>query len=131
MLGPAVRESHRVGAIHNTGTIAGLSGIESGAGVIIGHSVVVSVGRDLIRVGYRGSVDSMDNRSSVDHGGSMVNHGSMMNHGSMDSMDSVVSHGVMSSKEDVLRAGEKLGSCHGRGNLRQDEEGLHVVCVAD
>ena len=128
MLGPAVRESHRVGAIHNTGTIAGLSGIESGAGVIIGHSIVVSVGRDLIRVGYRGSVDSVDNRSSVDHGGSMdnrgsvddrgsmddrsvnngcsvVNHGSMMNHGSMDSMDSVVSHGVMSSKEDVLRAG--------------------------
>merc|ERR1712112_4903 len=141
MLGPAVRESHRVGAIHNTGTIAGLSGIESGAGVIIGHSVVVSVGRDLIRVGYRGSVDSVDNRSSVDHGGSMdnrsvnngcsvVNHGSMMNHRSMDSMDGVVSHG-MTSKEDVLRAGEKLGSCHGRGNLRQDEEGLHVVGVAD
>merc|ERR1712243_480037 len=132
MLGPAVWESHRVGAIHNTGTIAGLSGIKGGAGVIIGHSVVVSVGRDLIRVGYRGSVDSVDNRSSVYHGGSMdnrgsvddrgsmdhrsvnngcsvVNHGSMMNHRSMDSMDSVVSHG-MSSKEDVLRAGEKLGS---------------------
>ena len=69
-----------------------------------------------------------NNRGSMDDRGvnSVVDHGSMMDHGSMDSMDSVVSHGVMSSKEDVLRAGEKLGSCHGRGNLRQDEEGLGV-----
>jgi len=100
VLDPAVRKGNRVGALSVTGTIAGLSGVEVGVGVVVSDGVVVGVGGDLIGVhlsnsvgnGVGNSVDrgvvsrgGMNNRGSmVDHRGSMVNHrGSMNKRGSV------------------------------------------------
>jgi len=77
MLDPAVRESHRVGALSIASSITGLSSIEVGVGVVISNSVVVGVRRDLISINLS---NSMGNWSMVSRGS---NHGSMVSRGSM------------------------------------------------
>ena len=66
-LDTAVRKVHLVGALNNTGAIVALSLAKGGLGVVVGNSVVVSVGGDLGKVIKRGSVcNSVDDRGSVD-----------------------------------------------------------------
>merc|ERR1712002_854800 len=77
MLDPAVRESHRVGALSIASSITGLSSIEVGVGVVISNSIVVGVRRDLISINLS---NSMGNWSMVSRGS---NHGSMVSRGSM------------------------------------------------
>jgi len=43
MLGTAIRKSNRVSSINITGTIAGLSSIESSLGVVISYSIFEGV----------------------------------------------------------------------------------------
>merc|ERR1712004_316817 len=102
VLDPAVGKGNRVGALSVAGTIAALSGVEVGVGVVVGNGVVVSVGGDLVRVHLgnsvgdrvgnsvnrgvvsRGSVDNrgcvVDNRGSVHNRGSMVDNRGSVNH---------------------------------------------------
>merc|ERR1739838_843189 len=47
MLDTAIRKVDRVGACHNTGTIIGLSLVESSTRVVISNSIGVGVGRGL------------------------------------------------------------------------------------
>ena len=112
VLDPAVGKGNRVRTLTLASAIVRLSSVEVGVGVVIGDSVLVGVGGDLIRVHLsggsvvgRGGV--VDNRggvhdwsgvvsgSSVDNGGSMMNsmvgdRGSMVGRGSMDDGSSVV-----------------------------------------
>merc|ERR1740123_820734 len=119
-LDPAVGKVHLVGALNNTGAIVGLGLAESGARVLVSHSIVVGVGGHLSKVGgsiadsmvgNRGSVDGMvDNRGMVDHRGGM-DQGCGMGH----SMAKTVS-------------GQELGG--GRGSSQQGgdaSKGLHIV----
>ena len=96
VLDSAIRKGNRIGALSVTGTIAALSGVEVGVGVVVSDGVLVGVGRDLIgvhlsnSVGNRGMISrgSVDNGgviswSSVDHRGSMVCGGSVDHRGGM------------------------------------------------
>jgi len=82
MLDPAIRKSHRVGALSIASSITGLSSIEVGVGVVISNGVVVGVGAYLVGIDLsRGSMGhsmnhrgSMDDRSSMDQWGSMSNN---------------------------------------------------------
>ena len=56
VLDSAIRKGNRVGALSVTGTIAALSGVEVGVGVVVSDGVVVSVGGDLVRVHLGNSV---------------------------------------------------------------------------
>merc|ERR1712088_468365 len=102
-LDTAVGEVHLVGALNNTGAIVALSLAKGGLGVVVGNSVVVSVGGDLGKVIKRGSVcNSVDNRGSVDNGSGMDKRGGVDsvvgNRGSVDKRgsmgNSVVGNGV-------------------------------------
>merc|ERR1712200_290985 len=93
-LDTAVRKVHLVGALNNTGAIVALSLAKGGLGVVVGNSVVVSVGGDLGKVIKRGSVcNSVDNRGSVDNGSGMDKRGGVDsvvgNRGSVDKRGSV------------------------------------------
>ena len=86
VLDPAVGKGNRVGALSVTGTIAGLSGVEVGVGVVVSDGVVVGVWGDLIGVHLGHSVGNRvgnsvgNHRGMVDNGGSMDNRGSMVDH---------------------------------------------------
>ena len=106
VLDSAIRKGNRVGALSVAGTIAALSGVEVGVGVVVSDGVVVSVGGDLVRVHLGNSVgDRVGNsvnrgvvsRGSVDNRGSVVdNRGSVHNRSSMvDNRGSVNHRGGM------------------------------------
>merc|ERR1719435_899458 len=50
VLDAAVRQVDRVGAVPDPGAVVGLALLEGGAGVVVGHGVVVGVGGDLRQV---------------------------------------------------------------------------------
>ena len=86
-LDTAVRKVHLVGALNNTGAIVALSLAKGGLGVVVGNSVVVSVGGDLGKVIKRGSVcNSVDNRGSMDDRGVVDNGSGMDKRGGVDSV---------------------------------------------
>ena len=118
VLDSAIRKGNRVGALSVTGTIAALSGVEVGVGVVVSDGVVVSVGGDLVRVHLgnsvgdrvgnsvnrgvvsRGSVHNrgsvVDNRGSVNHRGGMGdNGGSMGNRVSNDAVGKAMSNNTV------------------------------------
>ena len=124
VLDSAIRKGNRVGALSVAGTIAALSGVEVGVGVVVSDGVVVSVGGDLVRVHLgnsvgnrvgnsvnrgvvsRGSVDNrgsvhnrssmVDNRGSVNHRGGMGdNGGSMGNRVSNDAVGKAMSNNTV------------------------------------
>merc|ERR1712200_128083 len=118
VLDSAIRKGNRVGALSVAGTIAALSGVEVGVGVVVSDGVVVSVGGDLVRVHLgnsvgnrvgnsvnrgmvsRGSVDNrgsvVDNRGSVNHRGGMGdNGGSMGNRVSNDTVGKAMSNNTV------------------------------------
>ena len=107
VLGPAVGESHGVGALGIAGAIAGLSGVEGRLGVVIGHSIGVGVGKHLISVGLgmvgRGSV--------VGRGRSVVGRGSL-NYGSMVGRGGVNHRGMVGRGGSMVDGGSNL---HHRG----------------
>merc|ERR1712223_989576 len=93
VLDSAIRKGNRVGALSVTGTIAALSGVEVGVGVVVGDGVVVSVGGDLVRVHLGNSVGNRVGNSVRDHRGSVDNRGSVHNRGGMDDRGSVYDRG--------------------------------------
>ena len=74
MLDTAIRKVDRVGSFNNTGTIIGLSLVESSTRVVISNSIGVRVGRDLSKVRLGISSNSM-----VGNNWSMVDKRSMCN----------------------------------------------------
>merc|ERR1712119_136794 len=56
VLDPAVGKGNRVGTLSVAGTVAALSGVEVGVGVVVSDSVVVGVGGDLVGVHLGNSV---------------------------------------------------------------------------
>merc|ERR1719418_256487 len=72
VLGATVREGNRVRSSPGGGAVVSLGGLEVGAGVVVGNSVLVRVGGDLVGVhlgnGVGNSVDGgMVSGSSVDN----------------------------------------------------------------
>ena len=92
VLDSAIRKGNRVGALSVTGTIAALSGVEVGVGVVVSDGVVVSVGGDLVRVHLGNSVGNRVGNSVRDHRGSMDNRGSVYNRGGMYNRGNSVSN---------------------------------------
>ena len=93
VLDSAIRKGNRVGALSVTGTIAALSGVEVGVGVVVSDGVVVSVGGDLVRVDLGNSVGDRVGNSVRDHRGSMDNRGSVYNRSGMYDRGSVYNRG--------------------------------------
>ena len=93
VLDSAIRKGNRVGALSVTGTIAALSGVEVGVGVVVSDGVVVSVGGDLVRVHLGNSVGDRVGNSVGDHRGSMDNRGSVHNRSGMCDRGSVYNRG--------------------------------------
>ena len=115
-LDTAVRKVHLVGALNNTGAIVALSLAKGGLGVVVGNSVVVSVGGDLGKVIKRGSVcNSVDNRGSVDNGSGMDKRGGVDsvvgNRGSVDK------RGSMGDSVVGNRVGDSGGGMDKRGSV--------------
>merc|ERR1712200_24808 len=75
VLDSAIRKGNRVGALSVAGTIAALSGVEVGVGVVVSDGVVVSVGGDLVRVHLGHSVGDRVGNSVRDDRGSVYNRG--------------------------------------------------------
>ena len=92
VLDSAIRKGNRVGALSVAGTIAALSGVEVGVGVVVSDGVVVSVGGDLVRVHLGNSVRDRVGNSVGDHRGSMDNRGSVYNRGGMYNRGNSVSN---------------------------------------
>ena len=124
VLDPAVGKGNRVGALSVAGTVAALSGVEVGVGVVVSDSVVVGVGRDLVGVHLGNGVGNGVGNSVGDHRGSVYNRGGMNNRGGMDhwgnSMSNSVAHYSMADNtvpnhsrgsEDL--GGRRSGSCKG------------------
>merc|ERR550534_2183312 len=123
-LDTAVRKVHLVGALNNTGAIVALSLAKGGLGVVVGNSVVVSVGGDLGKVIKRGSVcNSVDNRGSM--GNSVVGNGVGDSGGGMDKRGSVGYSGVGNGVGNTM-ADQDLGSSRGSSeDCSKANEGLH------
>merc|ERR1712019_258763 len=127
-LGPAVRESHLVGASLSSKAIRGLGGGEGRARVVVSDSVVEVVGGDLSKV-LHSSVASNRVGNSLHKGGSMgnmhrgsmgnMNRGSMMSHTDRSSMGNMyrgsMGHMDRSSMGDMHR-GSMMGNMH-RGSM--------------
>ena len=106
VLDPAVGKSNGVGALGVTGTVAALSGVEVGARVVVGDSVLVGVGGNLVGVDLSNSVNSMGNRGmvsggSMDHRGVVGRGGDSMNHRGGNSMSHSVSNKTVSSNKSM------------------------------
>ena len=113
MLDSAVRKSNRVGSLGIAGTIRGLLSVEVGLGVVIGNSVGVGVGGNLIRV----------NLSLVGRGGGVVSRGSVDNRGviSRGGMDGVSDDGSVDSVSD------EGSGVHGVSHRVGDNRGVDSV----
>ena len=135
VLDPAVGKGNRVRTLTLASAIVRLSSVEVGVGVVIGDSVLVGVGGDLIRVhlsggsvvGRGGVVDNRGgvhdwsgvvSRSSVDNGGGVVD-------GVVGNRGSVVSRGVVDNRGSMMNSmvGDR-GSMVGRGSM---DDGSSVV----
>ena len=131
VLDPAVGKGNRVRTLTLASAIVRLSSVEVGVGVVIGDSVLVGVGGDLIRVHLsggsvvgRGGV--VDNRGGV-HDWSGVVSGSSVNNGGgvVGNRGSVVSRGVVDNRGSMMNSmvGDR-GSMVGRGSM---DDGSSVV----
>merc|ERR1711970_192817 len=106
VLGAAVREGNGVRSSPGSSAVVSLGSLEVGAGVVVGNSVLVLVGGDLVgvhlgnSVGNRGVISggSVDNRSSVDNrGGNSVSDNSVSK--------SVANNSMGKSSSQKLRGG--------------------------
>ena len=88
MLRPAVRQVDRIGTLCIACTVARLSSLEIGCGVVVGNCIVVSVGGDFVGVDLCRSIcrswvcenrRCMDQRCSMSHGGNTVGNTMMAN----------------------------------------------------
>ena len=135
VLDPAVGKGNRVRTLTLASAIVRLSSVEVGVGVVIGDSVLVGVGGDLIRVHLsggsvvgRGGV--VDNRGGVHDwsgvvSGSSVDNGGGVVDGVVGNRGSVVSRGVVDNRGSMMNSmvGDR-GSMVGRGSM---DDGSSVV----
>merc|ERR1712177_64764 len=98
MLDSAIRESNRVSSLDIAGSIRGLLGIEVSLGVVIGNSIGVGVGGDLISISWSCS---------------MISWGNLGNNWGMDSMS--YNWGSMDNW-----AGNNWGSMYSMSNWSMD-----------
>ena len=87
-LDTAVGKGDGVGASNVSGSVSGLSSLEVGLGVVVGHTILEGVGLGSLLVG--------NNRGGVVGRGS-VDHGSVVGRGSMDNGSSMVGWGGVDS----------------------------------
>jgi len=140
MLDPAVRKSHRVGAILVGKAIARLSSLEVGVGVVISDGVVVGVGGNLVSVDLSNGVGNsvgnhrgMVSRGSVDHGG-MVGRGSVDQRGGMGnnsmsnesmSNNSVSNNSVSNNSVSYESVSDNTGNTASMGNVGVVRDSSH------
>merc|ERR1712106_404748 len=112
VLDTAVRKVDRVGALPGSSAIVRLRSIKASSRVVVGHSVLVGVGGNLVRVHLPHSVthncmaDTMTNTNTVADANTMTDAN------------------TMSDPSKELRC-SRCGSCQGRN----DQRSLHVCCM--
>merc|ERR1719234_1832777 len=127
VLGAAVGKVHGVRSSPGSGAIVGLSGLEAGAGVVVGNGVLVSVGGDLVGVhlgngvgnGVGNSVDGgVVSRGGMDNGGSVDNR--VGNAVSDDSVGESVSDNSVGKTVSDNSVGEAVSGNNSVGNSVSD-----------
>ena len=116
VLDAAVRKVNGVVTLPRGGAVVGLASVEAGAGVVVGHGVLVLVGGDLVRVDLSDGVGDrvsygMSNWHSVSH--SMTDSNSVTNANSVAKTNSMAE--TMTSEQ--LWA----GSCRSQESREGDE----------
>jgi len=106
MLGAAVRKSHGVRAFSLAGSVARLSSVEVGVGVVVSDGIVVCVGGDLVRVDLgrtvsRGGVGhnrGVVGRGGVGHNWGVVGRGGVNHRGGVNNRGNSMGNGMSSDK---------------------------------
>merc|ERR1711990_857700 len=118
VLDTAVRKVDRVGALPGSSAIVSLRSIKASSRGVVGHSVLVGVGGNLVRVNLSHSMthnsmaDTMSNTNTIADTNTMTNTNTMSN------------ANTMSNPSEELRNG-RCRSCQGRNNQRS----LHACCM--
>ena len=113
VLDSAIRKVDRVGSLPSSSAIVRLQSVEASSRVVIGHSVLVGVRGNLVRVHFRHSMthDRMTNANT------MADADSMTDANSVADADSMADANTMSKPSKELRSGRCRG-CQGRNDQR-------------
>jgi len=114
VLGPAIGQSNAVGSGHGAVGIGGLSGVESGLGVVISHTVLESIGSRLLLIVGAGLVGS--SRGRVVGGGLRVvwGRGDLHDRGVVDNRGRVVGSGSRVVRGSMVHSGHNSVGNWGR-----------------
>merc|ERR1719500_2430730 len=108
VLDAAIRKVDRVGSLPSSSAIVGLRSLKASSRVVVGHSVLVGVRGDLVRV----------------HLCHSMTHNRMANANTMSNANTVAYSNSVSDPSKELRGG-RCSSCQGRN----DQRSLHVCCM--
>ena len=113
VLDSAIRKVDRVGSLPSSSAIVRLRSVKASSRVVIGHSVLVGVRGNLVRVHFRHSMthDRMTNANT------MADADSMTDADSVADADSMADANTMSKPSKELRSGRCRG-CQGRNDQR-------------
>ena len=119
VLDTAVRKVDGVGALPGSSAIVRLRGIKPSSRVVVGHSVLVGEGGNLVRVNLSHSMthNTMADTNSMADADAVSDSNTMTNSNTMSNSNTVTNPDTMSDPSKELRSG-RCCSCQGRNNQR-------------
>ena len=119
VLDTAVRKVDGVGALPGSSAIVRLRGVKASSRVVVGHSVLVGEGGNLVRVNLSHSMthNTMSDTNSMADADAVSDSNSMTDTNTMSNSNTVTNPDTMSDPSKELRSG-RCGSCQGRNNQR-------------
>merc|ERR1719308_816128 len=126
VLDTAVRKVDGVGALPGSSAIVRLRGIKASSRVVVGHSVLVGEGGNLVRVNLSNSMthNTMSDTNSMADADAVSDSNSMADSNTMSNSNTVTNPDTMSDPSKELRSC-RCCSCQGRNN----QSSLHVCCM--
>ena len=117
VLDTAVRKVDGVGALPGSSAIVRLRGVKASSRVVVGHSVLVGEGGNLVRVNLSHSMthNTMSDTNSMADADAVSDSNSMTNSNTVTNSNSVTNSDTMSNSSKELRGG-RCCSCQGRNN---------------
>merc|ERR1719500_1637747 len=131
VLDAAIRKVDRVGSLPSSSAIVGLRSLKASSRVVVGHSVLVGVRGDLVRVHLCHSMthNRMANANTVSDADSMANTDSVADANTMADADSMTDADTMADSDTMSKPSKELRSGRSRGcQGRNDQRSLHVCC---
>ena len=113
VLDTAVRKVDGVGALPGSSAIVRLRGIKASSRVVVGHSVLVGEGGNLVRVNLSHSMT----HNTMSDTNSMADADAVSDSNTMSNSNTVTNPDTMSDPSKELRSG-RCCSCQGRNNQR-------------